>query len=308
MWPLRPISTKTVQNATSLKTKQCGVPNLFERSNKATSPPRKLMAENNEEKVYKVWMPISSLFLAFGPKVANTPTLHRVQNQEKRVSESKNTHFPSPQKTAVWVRNPHFSTGHHRENRDFLTRNALFWGEGRGFSTPKPSFRWFLGLFSPVQGPGRKPKVKNSPFCPQTSPRNKLQNTVFGGRLTKSRYRQPRSWSQIIEICEPPDELQESLGPSGPEIKKKKEVWKQKKSPGNKSGESLEKVRKVWRKSQKCPFKAFSGLFPDFSGPRGPSWSGGGVLGRRGWEGEVPPSAVWGQTHTKCSKSQIANR
>ena len=56
------------------------------------------------------------------------------------------------------------------------------------------------------------------------------------------------SFSEIL-ACEPSDELQESLEPSGPEIPKKSE----KSLPGPK-------------KSRKSPEQTFSRLFPDFSG------------------------------------------
>ena len=51
------------------------------------------------------------------------------KNREKRVSESKHSHFsPTPEKGLSSQKNPHFYTGHHRENGDLLTREALFWG------------------------------------------------------------------------------------------------------------------------------------------------------------------------------------
>ena len=57
--------------------------------------------------------------------------------------------------------------------------------------------------------------------------------------------------------CEPSRELQESLGPSGPEIPKKSE----KSLPGPPAPGS----QKVWKKSRKSPEQTFSRLFPDFS-------------------------------------------
>ena len=51
------------------------------------------------------------------------------QNREKRVSESKNPHFPPTPEKGVSSQNiPIFYTEQHRENGDFLTRNALFLG------------------------------------------------------------------------------------------------------------------------------------------------------------------------------------
>ena len=59
----------------------------------------------------------------------------------------------------------------------------------------------------------------------------------------------------------PSRELQESLGPSGPEIQKKSG----KKSPGA-SGRGVPKsLEKVSKKSRKSPEETFSRLFPDFS-------------------------------------------
>ena len=57
-------------------------------------------------------------------------------------------------------------------------------------------------------------------------------------------------------ICESPDELQESLRPSGPEIPKKSE----KSLPGPPAPGS----QKVWKKSRKSPEQTFSRLFSDF--------------------------------------------
>ena len=57
--------------------------------------------------------------------------------------------------------------------------------------------------------------------------------------------------------CEPSRKLQESFGPSGPEIPKESE----KSLPGPPALGS----QKVWKKSQKSPEETFSRLFPDFS-------------------------------------------
>ena len=57
--------------------------------------------------------------------------------------------------------------------------------------------------------------------------------------------------------CEPSDELQESLGPSRPEIPKKSE----KSLPGPPAPGS----QKVWKKSRKSPEQTFSRLFETFS-------------------------------------------
>ena len=86
---------------------------------------------------------------------------------------------------------------------------------------------------------------------------------------TSSKTRKSEKWSRAV-LCEPSDELQESLGPSGPEIPKKSEkslagppapgsqnVWK-------KSGKSLEKVSKKSEKSGKSLENVRSGLLQDF--------------------------------------------
>ena len=68
------------------------------------------------------------------------------------------------------------------------------------------------------------------------------------------------SWVPKLRVAKPSRELQKSLGPSGPEIPKKSE----KSLPGRgpkKSGKSLEKVRKVLKKSRQCLFGTFSGVF-----------------------------------------------
>ena len=86
--------------------------------------------------------------------------------------------------------------------------------------------------------------------------------------------------------CEPSDELQESLGPSGPEVPKKSE----KKSPGA--------SQKVWNKFRKSPEQTFSRLFetfPDFSDFSETFW---GFRAQRARDtpvarGSFPPSGNW---------------
>ena len=52
---------------------------------------------------------------------------------EKEGLGVKKLPFPSaPEKGArLESENPHFFTGHDKENGDFLTQNALFWGAGK---------------------------------------------------------------------------------------------------------------------------------------------------------------------------------
>ena len=54
----------------------------------------------------------------------------------------KNAHFPPTPEARLESKNPRFYTGHHTENGDFLTQDALFlgWGGNGVFLTPKPSF------------------------------------------------------------------------------------------------------------------------------------------------------------------------
>ena len=54
---------------------------------------------------------------------------------------------PHPRKGRLESKNPHFYTGHHRENGDFLTRDALFWGGGKwGFFDSETLFSRFWGF------------------------------------------------------------------------------------------------------------------------------------------------------------------
>ena len=89
----------------------------------------------------------SSIRNAFAPYRGRNP-----QNREKRVSESKNPHFPPPQKRVFRVKNPHVYTERYKENGDFLTRNTLFWGGGKwGFLDSETLFPRFWG-FRPLSG------------------------------------------------------------------------------------------------------------------------------------------------------------
>ena len=75
------------------------------------------------------------------------------QNREKRVSGSKKLPFSQcPRNGRFESKNPHFSTGLHEKNGDFLTQSAHFWDTGKWeFLTPKPSFPGF-GDFDPCRG------------------------------------------------------------------------------------------------------------------------------------------------------------
>ena len=54
---------------------------------------------------------------------------------------------PHPRKGRLESKNPHFYTGHHMENGDFLTRDALFWGGGKwGFFDSETLFSRFWGF------------------------------------------------------------------------------------------------------------------------------------------------------------------
>ena len=71
-------------------------------------------------------------------------------------------------------------------------------------------------------------------------------------------------------LCEPSRELQESLGPSGPEIPKKSEKKSLGASGPGVPTKSLEKVSKKSEKSGKGLENVCSGLFRDFLGPLAP--------------------------------------
>ena len=116
----------------------------------------------------------------------------------------------------------------------------------------------------------------------------------LGGRFGGGRVQRGKSgWEGSVAprkvlTCEPSRELQESLGPSGPEIPKKSEkglpgppaagsqkVWKKSRSSPEKSGKSLENVssglfrdffQTFWDPGAGRPFSDFWGI----SGPEGP--------------------------------------
>ena len=72
----------------------------------------------------------------------------------KRGFRSRKTPIsPHPRKQRFESKNPHFYTGHHKENGDFLTRSAHFWGWGgmEIFRLRNPLFP-ILGFLAPVQG------------------------------------------------------------------------------------------------------------------------------------------------------------
>ena len=65
----------------------------------------------------------------------------------KRGLRGEKLPFPiAPENGALTQTNPHFSTGYHKENGDFLDSGAI--GNG-SFLTPKPSFP-ILGTLTPV--------------------------------------------------------------------------------------------------------------------------------------------------------------
>ena len=93
------------------------------------------------------------------------------QNREKRVSISHH-----PRKGRSESKNPHFYTELHKENGDFLSRSALFWGGGKwGFFESETLFSRFWG-FRPLLGANKfltkeaKTKQRNGlswePACP----------------------------------------------------------------------------------------------------------------------------------------------
>ena len=89
--------------------------------------------------------------------LANASALYRGQNPQNREKfrGQKTPVSQCPRKGRFESKNPHFSTGLQKENGDFLTQIALFWGIGKWeFLTPKPSFPDF-GDFDPCTGPTR---------------------------------------------------------------------------------------------------------------------------------------------------------
>ena len=72
----------------------------------------------------------------------------RVFKESVSGSEKKKTMSHDSGKGRFESENAHFSTGHHRENGDFLPRNALVWGEGKwGVSDSETLFSWFWGFW-----------------------------------------------------------------------------------------------------------------------------------------------------------------
>ena len=84
--------------------------------------------------------------------IANPSALYRGQklpNREKRVSESKNPHFPPHQKRAFRVKKSPFLQRAPHGNWGFIDSKRPFFGVGGkgGFSTPRPSFPDSGGLW-----------------------------------------------------------------------------------------------------------------------------------------------------------------
>ena len=111
----------------------------------------------------------SNLRNSFAPWRGRNP-----QNREERVSESKNPHFPPPQKRAFRVKKPPpFPHRALQGEWGFLTRNALFWGGGKcrvaqepnRNRKPEPSEPFFP-----------KPNFKAEPKPPEPFSRNRNRN------------------------------------------------------------------------------------------------------------------------------------
>ena len=70
------------------------------------------------------------------------------QNREKRVSGSRTPISHCPRKGRFESKNPHLSTGLHKENGDFSTQSALFRGIGKWeFFDPETLFSRFWGFW-----------------------------------------------------------------------------------------------------------------------------------------------------------------
>ena len=94
---------------------------------------------------------------------ANASALYRgqnPQNREKRVSGSKNSHFPMHQKRAIWVKKSPFSLWSPVEKWGFFDSNRPFSDAlGKGtFWTPKPKIPDF-GDLDPCTGPTRSQRL-----------------------------------------------------------------------------------------------------------------------------------------------------
>ena len=77
--------------------------------------------------------------------------IHKIRKRGFQGQKTPISHQPG--KGHCESENAHFSTGHHRENGDFLTQIAPFRGGGKwGFFDPDFLFSWFCGFLTPVQG------------------------------------------------------------------------------------------------------------------------------------------------------------
>ena len=108
--------------------------------------------------------------------VANASALYRgqnPQNREKRVSGSKNSHFPRPQKRAIWVEKSPFSLWSPVEKWGFFDSNRPFLGSWEmGVFWPRNPLFPILGILTPVQGRRVRKAVDHKEQLPSESSGN----------------------------------------------------------------------------------------------------------------------------------------
>ena len=104
--------------------------------------------------------------------VANASALYRGQNPQNRERGFRGQKTPISQcsrKGRFESKNPHVPTGLHKENGDFSTQIALFWGIGKWeFFDPETLFPDF-GDFDPCTGPTRSQHNCRNPFRKRNS-------------------------------------------------------------------------------------------------------------------------------------------
>ena len=107
------------------------------------------------------------------PGVANPFAPYRgqnPQNREKRVSESKNPHFPPPQKRGLWVKKSPFLYRALQGKWGFVDSEPPFlgWWEMGVFGLRNPLFP-ILGILTPVGGK----RIRNT-WCHNQEPRKRV--------------------------------------------------------------------------------------------------------------------------------------
>ena len=112
--------------------------------------------------IYLYWSSYSGLviflffFCKFDSFIASPLTPYRgqnPQNQEKRVSGSKNSHFRSPQKRAFWAQKSPFLYRVPQGKWGFLdSKRPFLWRPEMGVFWHRNPLSWFCGILTPVGG------------------------------------------------------------------------------------------------------------------------------------------------------------